>query len=125
MAKEPDQRPESSDAVRSLLLPWAGEVRAIGVAAPHTDREVVAEIDTRNFDPALWDAIPVAELLEPMLEAIPVPPRRPHREIEDNEEKTEAPSNDPRQVLLFALAGCGIVGALAALAVLLALLRRL
>ena len=68
--------------------------------------------------------VPVAELLEPLLEAIPVSQPRRRRGDDDSDEVIE-PKNDDRQLLYFVLGGCGIVGGIAALAVLMALLRKL
>ena len=124
MEKVPEKRPASGEAVRALLLPWSTAARPIESALPHSDREVVAEIDSRSFDPALWDAVPVAELLEPLLEAIPVSQPRRWRSDDDSDEVIE-PKDDVRQLLFLALGGCGIVGGIAALAVLMALLRKL
>jgi serine/threonine protein kinase len=77
MAKRPADRPGSADAVRGLLLEWAGDSVSAAPAvdrAPHTAREAVAEHDTRTFDPGLWDAAPaggVAEPPEPAAESRP------------------------------------------------------
>src|SRR5690606_13974504 len=58
MAKRPEDRPESTEAVRGLLLPWAGESVTRAAPGPHSEREAVEEIDTRAFDPGLWDVTP-------------------------------------------------------------------
>lgn len=78
MAKRPEDRLASAEAVRELLLPWAGETvaRAAGVPAPHSDQEAVTGVDTRTLDPALWDDIPVADLGTPEAEPNEPPPRR-------------------------------------------------
>lgn len=125
MAKEPGERPESGEAVRALLLPWAGEVHVKVGETPHSDREVVAEIDSRNVDPALWDAVPVAELVEPILEGIPVPTEHRNRFEDRVSELRRDNAADTRQAMFYVLGGCGVAGGLAALGILLALLRRL
>jgi len=129
MAKNPEERPASAERLRALLLPWAGERAATGISAPHSDREVVAVLDSRQLDPALWDAVPVAELVEPVVEGIPLPPKRPRNREPildlDDEEIARENAADLRKLLFFGLGGCAILAAFAALAVVLALLRRL
>src|SRR5207248_141520 len=51
MAKDPSERPESAEAVRALLGPWANEADAKANLTQYTDRDVVAEIDSPHFDP--------------------------------------------------------------------------
>ena len=116
MAKNPAARPVSADALRLLLLPWAAKRTAVA-ASPHTDREVVSVVDTRQLDPSLWDEIPVAELVE--VEGIPHPARRrePVFELEDEP--------DPKKPVFIGVGIVAIIAGLAAFAVLLALLRLL
>lgn len=101
MAKKPTDRPISGEAVRRLLLPWATPPRAAGSASPRSDRAVVAGVDTRNLDPALWDAVPMAEWAE------------------------ADPEEERRWPWKLTLGGCGIAFALVVLALLLMLMRRL
>jgi serine/threonine protein kinase len=64
MAKRPADRPGSAEVVRGLLLTWAeGQAPPIQPSAAHSAKEIVEEIDTRAFDPTLWDAAPMADAL--------------------------------------------------------------
>jgi serine/threonine protein kinase len=121
MAKNPADRPESAAALRSLLLPWATEFQA---AAPTSDKDALAVVDTRQLDPSLWDEIPVAELVEMEGPPVPKPARRnePVYELVDDE---PASIRDPKNVLFLVVGIVAIVAGFAALAVLLTLLRRL
>lgn len=122
MAKNPADRPASAAELRSLLLPWAGEVRT-SVAGPHTDREVVSVVDTRQLDPSLWDAVPVAELVEEP------PPKRTRDRAptldEVDEELARENAANLRRLAIFAAGGLAIVIGFAGLALLLTILRRL
>lgn len=122
MAKKPADRPTSAAELRDLLLPWAGEVRA-PAPGPHTDREVVSVVDSRQLDPALWDAVPVAELVEEP----PVKQKRDRAPILDSWDEEEAARNaaDLRKLALFAAGGLAIVLGFAGLALILTILRRL
>ena len=105
MAKKPEDRPASAEAVRAALLPWAGEAvtRAATGPDPHTVKEAVAEFDRRTFDPSLWDGVPVLAAEEPL-------------------ELDPEPEGDMRRTLLLVVGG--IVGVVVAV-VLLGLLLRL
>jgi serine/threonine protein kinase len=122
MAKRPEDRPGSAEAVRALLLPWAGEsmTRAAEPPAPHSDRDAVAEIDTRALAPGLWDATPGG------LATTQRGGERAAADGEESEERaTELAGVDPRQAALVTLLVVGGVFGLAALVLLLSLLRRL
>ncbi len=78
MSKSPAERPRDPEAIRSFLLRWAGQPAAAPVAVPHTDREVLAEVDTRGTDPSLWDATPLpVEDAPPAPDPTPRPVRKP------------------------------------------------
>lgn len=127
MSKRPEGRPASAEAVREMLLPWAGKAvsRAIDGPAPHTEQEAVVEIDRRTFDPSLWDAalgqtdLPMAELAEETA----APATRVEREV--SPEAHERSNRPVARTALIPLVGCGIVVALVMCAVLLGLLRGL
>ena len=120
MAKSPADRPASADALRSLLLPWAIEFRPTAATTPSN---ALAVVDSRQLDPSLWDEIPVAELV--VIEGVPLlkPARRnePVYELDDE----PPPTADPKKALLMAVGVVAIVSGIAALAVVLVLLRRL
>lgn len=120
MAKNPADRPNSAGVLRSLLLPWAAAGPTVD-GTPHSDKEVVSVVDTRQLDPSLWDEIPVAELVE--IEGIPIPkkPRGPVYELDG----CEIPPRDPKKALLIIVGMLAVVAGIAALAVTLALLRKL
>jgi eukaryotic-like serine/threonine-protein kinase len=120
MAKDAADRPASGESVRALLLPWAAEGQPKEDVSPFTDREVVAGLDSRHIDPALWDAVPVAELMEP---AAPV--QEPRTNWLRRWNQPEAAPAEIRQTLMYALGGCLLVVGIAALAIVLLLLRRL
>jgi serine/threonine protein kinase len=111
MAKQPADRPASAGAVRELLLPWAGaSAPAVGPATlPHTAQEAMAEIDTRSFDPSLWDAVPAVEASAP-------------EELPFAEEEDDVGSYWGWGSVLLA---AGLAGGLGVLVLLFALLRRL
>jgi len=111
MAKRPEDRPASAGAVRELLLPWAGESAAGAVArVSGAAGETIAEIDTRSFDPSLWDAVPAAEAATPApAEELPLA------------DEVDGPAWGWWPVLLAA----GVAGGLGVLVVLFGLLRRL
>jgi serine/threonine protein kinase len=119
MAKNPLDRPASAGAVRSLLAPWVQDSTP-GTESPHSDRDVVATLDSRVNDPALWDAVPVAELVDPLPE--PPPKRRPAVWDETDEVVAREKRDELRKLLLLTAGGCAI---LAAFAVMLAVIRRL
>lgn len=123
MAKQPEDRPTSAEAVRELLLPWAGEtvVRAADVPAPHTDRETVAGIDTPAFDPSLWDAAPVPEVIEGT-------PAEPSDGTSSHHRQLEVPAlhlGERGQAVLVGVIVGGVAVALVLLIILFGLLRRL
>jgi eukaryotic-like serine/threonine-protein kinase len=123
MAKDPRDRPESAEALRGLLLRWATERTPPGDSPRHTDRDVVSEVDTRQLDPSLWDEIPVAELVG---EGIPLPPKPPRtREPFEEDGDTGEHDGDARTWLIVGIGAMAAIAGLAALAVVLALLRRL
>jgi serine/threonine protein kinase len=124
MAKDPNDRPESADAVRARLLPWADEARTLPSITQFTDREVVAEIDSPNFDPVLWEAVPEAELVEPIVDGVPIA-RQPRLPPHVEGRKLNQPNLSAEKALLYSLAGCALIGALAGLAVVVALIRKL
>jgi serine/threonine protein kinase len=103
MAKNAAERPESAEALRQLLLPFATEYSP-AAATPHSDKDAVSVVDTRRLDPSLWDEIPVVELLEPQ----PTPKPR-----------------DPRPTILIAAGLAVVFLVFTALTVMLTLLRRL
>ncbi|MFO0803759.1 MAG: serine/threonine-protein kinase [Gemmataceae bacterium] len=122
MAKNPAERPQSAEALRSLLLPWASEGPAVS-ASPHSDREVVSVVDSRQLDPSLWDEIPVAELVE--VEGVPVTKKsRPHGPVYELDDCEPQPQ-DSKAMLLLVAGVVAIFGGVAALAVMLAMLRKL
>lgn len=107
MAKHPAERPASAEAVRDLLLPWAAPAPGTPLELPHTDRETVAEFDTRAVDPSLWDADPV-----PVPAPTPQPP----------------PATEPpvaRRGVPAAFVVAGLFAGIALLLLLFGLLRRL
>jgi serine/threonine protein kinase len=124
MEKRPEDRPASAEAVRGMLLPWAGETvaRAAGVPAPHSDREAVAGIDTPAFEPGLWDAAPGVEVVE----GIPVDPSpEPPSPRRKRTKRRKFRRDDRAQPVLVGVIVAGSVLALVLLVVLFGLLRRL
>jgi serine/threonine protein kinase len=82
MSKEPGERPQDAEALRTYLLRVAGE--PVVDAAPHlahTAREVLAEVDTRTLDPNLWDSTPLPIAEENTPEPAPEPKKRSSREL--------------------------------------------
>jgi serine/threonine protein kinase len=135
MAKKPAERPRDAEAIRGFLLRWAGEPPVPEApAVPHTDREVLAEVDTRTLDPSLWDASPLPiEDAPPILDAIPEPvPKRAARqgkrepEPDDPDEDDEDDETDSqRQNLLILGAVLAVPVVLVMFAAVLVLLMRL
>ena len=66
MAKRPEDRPVSADAVWERLQPWV-PLTAVPIAIPlATESETVLTIDTPSYDPSLWgvpSAIVVADVV--------------------------------------------------------------
>ena len=78
MSKQPADRPQDAEAIRRQLLAWAGG--SVPGAGPHTVKDVLAEVNTRQLDPSLWDAtpLPAADTPDTSPEA-PKPSRKPRR----------------------------------------------
>jgi serine/threonine protein kinase len=120
MEKNPADRPQSADALRAMLLPWASEGPSASVS-PRSEHDVVSVVDSRQLDPSLWDEIPVAELAE--VEGVPV--KKPRRRDPVYELDEREPVHDFRKTVLIGVGIVAIVAGIAALAVVLALMRRL
>ena len=119
MAKAPAERPQSGQAVRDLLLPWAT------AAKPRGSVDSIAMADTPGLDADLWDATPGEELLsaeEASSEAEPVAPEAAEEGEPDflDEEPPEKPGGQRLGWLLAALL-VGLMG----LVMFVAMLRRL
>jgi serine/threonine protein kinase len=99
MAKKPEDRPASADALHEALARWAGDTlsRPTGEPGTHSTHETVAAVDAPGSDPELWDAEPV-----------PVP----------------EPAAPAGRFLIPVAAGCGLVGVLIAAAFVLGFLAR-
>lgn len=114
MAKDPAHRPESAAAVQAMLRPWVGESHG-PMAARHTDREVVAGIDSPSNDPSLWEEAPAAELVD--AEPVMIREGRPRRKRRRNLERN--------RLWLAVLGACILVCVVSLLVILVTLLTRL